>query len=312
VVGYLIDRSPIQQMSTWAWSKGSLQPETLHFWNPIKGHVTPWFNVTLAGPAGNIIVSLPQSMLYEMEYGDWVEAHAPIAAKGAVVSKKISVSKPPRITTDVDLDLHWVAPAVEIHGQGKISRSINEHGDPVYITWNALRKFFGTRVPKGTREVLTVAPDALQTVGATFYSVLGLTPPILDEEDVKKAYRKKSKETHPDLNPDNPIAAAQFFEVKQAYDLLVDPAKRTVYDLMLKMTTQTYGANNDMTVSILEGPHKDGWYPPISSGRLIGKAYWATTRAVITEITRLDKVVQSNHTRICVAINGVPTLRWVP
>ena len=37
------------------------------------------------------------------------------------------------------------------------------------------------------------------------YSVLGITPSA-DDETIKKAYRKKCKEYHPDLHPDDPSA----------------------------------------------------------------------------------------------------------
>ena len=41
------------------------------------------------------------------------------------------------------------------------------------------------------------------------YSVLGITPSA-DDETIKKAYRKKCKEYHPDLHPDDPSAEEQF------------------------------------------------------------------------------------------------------
>ena len=43
------------------------------------------------------------------------------------------------------------------------------------------------------------------------YSVLGITPSA-DDETIKKAYRKKCKEYHPDLHPDDPSAEEHFKE----------------------------------------------------------------------------------------------------
>ena len=62
-----------------------------------------------------------------------------------------------------------------------------------------------------------------------YYEVLGLNRDA-SEEDIKKAYRKLAMKHHPDRNPDNPKAEAQFKESKEAYEMLSDPAKRAAYD----------------------------------------------------------------------------------
>ncbi len=62
-----------------------------------------------------------------------------------------------------------------------------------------------------------------------YYEVLGVSKTATIVE-LKKAFRVKVKELHPDQNPDNPAAEEQFKEVTEAYDILKDENKRAAYD----------------------------------------------------------------------------------
>ncbi len=62
-----------------------------------------------------------------------------------------------------------------------------------------------------------------------YYGTLGVRRDASAEE-IKRAYRKKARELHPDVNPD-PEAQQRFKEVTAVYEVLSDPRKRQVVDL---------------------------------------------------------------------------------
>jgi len=80
-----------------------------------------------------------------------------------------------------------------------------------------------------------------------FYELLGVARDA-DASDIKRAYRKKARELHPDVN-DEPDAEARFRRVTEAYEVLSDDGRRSTYD--------RFGE---------EGLRSGGWEPQAAHG----------------------------------------------
>ena len=58
-----------------------------------------------------------------------------------------------------------------------------------------------------------------------YYQILDISKDASVDE-IKKAYRKLSREKHPDKNPDNPQAVNEFIQITKAYTILTDEKAR--------------------------------------------------------------------------------------
>ena len=62
-----------------------------------------------------------------------------------------------------------------------------------------------------------------------YYEILDVSRNASDDE-LKKSYRRLALKFHPDRNPNDPVAEEKFKEAAEAYDVLNDPEKRSLYD----------------------------------------------------------------------------------
>jgi molecular chaperone DnaJ len=62
-----------------------------------------------------------------------------------------------------------------------------------------------------------------------YYAILGV-PRSAKAQEIKKAYRRLARKNHPDVNPGDKSAEERFKRIQEAYDVLSDPKKRSMYD----------------------------------------------------------------------------------
>ena len=62
-----------------------------------------------------------------------------------------------------------------------------------------------------------------------YYELLGVSRQA-SEADIKKAFRRRARELHPDVNRHDPEAEDQFKELAAAYEVLNDSERRAIYD----------------------------------------------------------------------------------
>ena len=103
-------------------------------------------------------------------------------------------------------------------------------------------------------------------VTKTLYEVLDVSNNASDEE-IKSAFRRLAKKYHPDVaEGDRKLAEEEFKEIAAAYDVLSNPAKRSMYDQSLK-----YGAFKVRSQPMHEWVYLTylddyGWFPRYRKG----------------------------------------------
>jgi len=119
-----------------------------------------------------------------------------------------------------------------------------------------------------------------------YYGILEIESSATQSE-IKKAYRKLAHQFHPDKNQHDPYAAARFAEIKEAYEVLTNPAKKEYY-LQQRWYNQSIGKRKKQDITT-----------PVT----VLKQFLELDKYVSTlDINRMDK--QGLSAYICEIISG--------
>ncbi|MCL2742844.1 MAG: DnaJ domain-containing protein [Planctomycetaceae bacterium] len=93
-----------------------------------------------------------------------------------------------------------------------------------------MKKFINTvKYGIDTYQFLPAAKET-NKMNDDYYKILEVSK-TASQDEIQKAYRKLARKHHPDLNKDNPKEAKEKFQqVQEAYDVLINPEKRKIYD----------------------------------------------------------------------------------
>lgn len=127
---------------------------------------------------------------------------------------------------------------------------------------------------------------------ADYYETLGVARDA-STDDIKRAFRRLARDSHPDANPGDPSAEARFREVAEAYEVLSDPQRRAAYDrgdrIDLGDLFSSFGGVEDLLSRFFGGGGPFGGGPAVAQGRDIGSHVSVTlaeaARGVEREVT---------------------------
>lgn len=93
-----------------------------------------------------------------------------------------------------------------------------------------------------------------------YYKILGVDRNI-PQGEIREAYRKRAKQFHPDLHPNDPKAKAKFQALSEAYEVIGDPQKRKKYDQYGEHWKEAEAYQSQTDGSRFHGGARDGESP---------------------------------------------------
>ncbi|ODQ79811.1 hypothetical protein BABINDRAFT_8009 [Babjeviella inositovora NRRL Y-12698] len=149
-----------------------------------------------------------------------------------------------------------------------------------------------------------------------YYDALGIEPTATQIE-IKKAYRRRAMETHPDKHPNDPTAAARFQAIGEAYQVLQDPELRKNYDQFGKTDQSVPDAGFDdpseFFSTMFGGESFKSWIGELtmlkdlqSTAEVLGKEDEEKEKAKV-ETTSEDQSVMHTEAKADVGASGTST-----
>lgn len=136
------------------------------------------------------------------------------------------------------------------------------------------------------------------------YSVLGISPGA-DEETIKKAYRQKCKEFHPDLHPNDPVAEEKFKEVQAAYSEIQQ--RKNGCGQSAQSSYQSRGYGQSSYGSAYQDPFRGGFDPFGFGGFYSGFGAHQSNQEANPEMQAAANYIRSGYYR-----EGLTALESIP
>ncbi len=151
--------------------------------------------------------------------------------------------------------------------------------------------------------------DTQNTNTSTLYGILGILRTATDDE-IKSAYRRMVKQWHPDVCKE-PNAQEMFVRIKEAYELLSDPNKRSRYDagLVLEASLQQVSDSNSAWSSAC----RDGYRAPLRCGYVLAEGYEKLGRFFVQKILDWQDITSEQGVLVASWPAGArePVWKWV-
>lgn len=135
-------------------------------------------------------------------------------------------------------------------------------------------------------------PDATGPAGKpTLYGVLTVRPDASPDE-IKAAYRRLARSTHPDANKE-PDAAERFIALKDAYDVLSNDLSRRKYDLGLSFQ-QEFERKDQRKTRDWWGLERDGYAPSLRCGWVLASGAQQLGGFVISQLLAWEPITRDD------------------
>ena len=121
-----------------------------------------------------------------------------------------------------------------------------------------------------------------------YYKILGVSETATADE-IKKAYRKIARASHPDRNPGNPAAEERFKEASEAYEVLSDAEKRHKFDAFRRYGGFAPGAAKRRASPAVSSRCRAGF------GCISIRERWGISTSPISSVRTRDSLRSSNR-----------------